>query len=98
MPKEAPEHPQVTEAQVETWLANPVTVAFQKCLEWKREDTAEAAGTGKLVDSGNADMTHAMLHRALGQQDGYTEAQKFEAILDHYVMIYHPPPEEEENA
>lgn len=95
MPKEV-EHAQVTEAQLEIWLAGAVTKTFLRCLEWKRLDTVDAAGTGKLIDSSSADLTHALLHRALGQQDAYTEAQRCEQMLDFYEMIFHPPPPEEE--
>lgn len=95
MPKEV-EFPQVTEAQVELWQASPVTKTFLQCLEWKRQDTVDAAGSGKLTDSSSADLTHALLHRALGQQDAYTEGQRCEELLEFYQMIFHPPPPEEE--
>ncbi len=87
---------QVTETQVELWLASPVTKTFLQCLEWKRLDSVESAGTGKLIDSSSADLTHALLHRALGQQDAYTEARRCETMLDFYEMIFHPPPPDEE--
>ena len=80
MPKEV-EFPQVTEDQVELWMASPVTKTFIQCLHWKREDTRDQAGTGVLTDSSNADLTHALLHRALGQQDGYQTAAAPEPIL-----------------
>lgn len=89
--------PQITEPQMEIWLASPVTKAYLQCLEWKRADNRDAAGSGKLVDSASADVTHAMLHRALGQQDGYLEAGKPETLLDFYEMIFRPPKEEAEN-
>lgn len=89
------EHPQVTEAQVELWLASPVTKTFLRCLEWKRLDTVDAAGSGKLIDSSSADLTHALLHRSLGQQDVYYECGRPEPMLDFYEMIFHPPEEEE---
>lgn len=91
-----PEFSQVTEPQVEIWLANSVTKTFMKCLAWKCLDVRDAAGSGTLVDSSSADLTHALLHRALGQQDAYTEAQKPEELMDHFEMIFHPPPKEEE--
>jgi len=88
--------PQVTEDQIEIWLANPVTKAYLRCLEWKRADKAEAAGTGKIVDSSNADLTHAMIHGSLGEQAAFKEAGEPEELLDHYVMIFRPPPPDEE--
>ena len=93
---EEAEYPQVTSDQVELWLANPVTKAYLRCLGWKEADTIEQAGTGKLVDSSNADMTHALLHRGLGQQDALKDAALPEKLLDFYRMIYRPPPPEKE--
>lgn len=90
------QYPQLTEPQVEIWLGSAVTKTFLQCLEWKWLDCRDQAGTGVLVDSGNADMTHALLHRSLGQQDAYTEAGKPEVLLDFYEMILHPSPPEEE--
>ncbi len=100
MAKEPLEFPQVTEAQPEIWLANPVTKVYMRCLEWKADDQRDLAGTGKLVDSSSADTTHALLHRALGQRDAYGEAQKPQSMFDFYEMVFHPPPpdEEEESA
>lgn len=88
--------PQVTENQLEIWLASPVTKAYLHCLEWKRADAIDYAGSGKLTDSSNADMTHALLHRSLGSQDAYSECGKIETLLDFYAMIFRPPPPEEE--
>ena len=95
MPKEALEYPQVTTDQIDIWLASPVTKAVLSCLEWKRDDTKDAAGSGKLTDSSNADLTHALLHRALGQQDAYDEARDPRALLEHYNMIFVPEDEDE---
>lgn len=87
MPTEAPQHPQITQAMLELWLANPVTVAVLSCYGWKLADTRDAAGSGKLTDSSSADLTHALLHRAFGQQDAYEQAQKPEELLEFYGMI-----------
>lgn len=95
MPKEV-EFSQVTQDQIQIWLHNPVTQAYLRCLEWKTADTRDAAGDGSLTDSGSADLTHALLHRALGQQDGYKEAGKPETLLEFYKMVFIPPPKEEE--
>lgn len=97
MPKEAPDHPQVTQDQIDLWLAHPVTKAFLLCLEWKRDDTRDQAGTGKIVDSSNADLTHALIHRSLGQQDAYDEARAPVTLLDHYAMIFRPPPPDDDD-
>ena len=89
--------PQITEPQLEIWLVSPVTKAYLDCLEWKRADSIAAAGSGKLVDSSSADMTHGLLHRELGKQDGWLEAGKPEMLLDFYEMIFRPPKEEVED-
>ncbi|MGI9251417.1 MAG: hypothetical protein ACR2PR_09480 [Pseudohongiellaceae bacterium] len=90
------QHPQVTDSQIEIWLTNPVTAAFFSCLQWKLEDTRDAAGSGSLTDSSSADLTHALLHRALGQQDAYADAQHAENLLEHYGMVYHIPTEDDD--
>lgn len=94
---EETKYPQVTDTQVELWLANPVTRVFVQCLGWKNADSVEAAGTGKVTDSSSADMTHAMLHRSFGHQDAFKEAADPERMLEFYQMIFHPPPKEETN-
>ncbi len=96
MAKEPMPFPQVTEDQISIWLASPVTKIYLQCLEWKTADNRDHAGSGTLTDSSNADLTHALLHRAFGQQDGYKEAGKPEELMDFYQMIFHPPPPEEE--
>ena len=98
MAKEPQPYPQVTDDQVELWLANPCTKAFLMACEFKRLDIRDAAGTGKLTDSSNADLTHALLHRALGQQDGLDFAEHPESLLDQYGLILHPAPKEESDA
>lgn len=93
MPEEVRlEYPQITGDQFELWEANPVTKAYLRCLAWKEADTVEHTGTGRLVDSSNADMTHALVHRSLGQQDAYKEAALPEKLLEFYRMVYRPPP------
>lgn len=89
-------HPQVTDDMIEIWLRSPVTIAYLKCLEFKRKDTRDAAGTGLLIDSSSADTTHALLHRALGQQDAYREASLPKEFLAFYNMIFIPEPEDDE--
>ena len=89
------EHPQLSETQLELWLRDPVTCIFLQCLEWKRLNTRDAAGDGQIVDSSNSDLTHALIHRALGQQDVYGELQNTEEFLDEFGMIDYPPPPEE---
>lgn len=88
-------HPQITDDQLELWLAHPATRAFLSCIGWAVNDSIEAAGSGKLVDSSSADLTHALLHRALGEQDGLRKAADPARMLEYYNMIFYPPNEEE---
>ena len=85
---EETEYPQITPDQLDLWLASSTTKAYLRCLAWKTADTVEQGGTGRLVDSSNADMTHAMMHRNLGQQDAFKEAALPEKLLEFYRMIY----------
>ena len=96
MTKELPEA-QITQDQYDIWLNSPVTIAYLKCLEWRRLDVRDAAGDGRLVDTSSADTTHALLHRALGEQDAYRAAHIPWDILVHYEMVMIPEPMEEEN-
>ena len=90
--------PQITEDQFDIWMASPVTSALLKCLEWKRLDEKDAAGSGAIVDSSNSDLTHAMIHRSLGRQDAYEAMQTPFDLLTYYEMVFIPEPEPEEEA
>ena len=96
MAQELPEA-QITQDQFDIWLTSPVTIAYLKCLEFKRLDTRDAAGDGRLVDSSSADLTHALLHRALGQQDAYRAAHIPWDMLTFYNMVFIPEPEEKDD-
>lgn len=87
--------PQITQDQYDLWLTNPVTIAFLKCLEWKRLDIRDALGNGALTDSSNADLNHALTHRYLGEQDAYRAAHIPWDLLTFYNMVFFPPVEEE---
>lgn len=89
-------HPQITTDQLDIWLANPVTKTYLKALGWKRDDQRESAGNGSIVDSSNADFTHAMIHQSLGQQEAYEKAADPKQLLGFYNMIFYPDSEEEE--
>ena len=99
MPQEAPpKHPQITEAELEIWQGSRVTAMFMQVLQWKLDKIRDDAGTGKLVDSSNADMTHAMAHQNMGQQDALKWALDPEKMMEADGMILHPEPEPEEEA
>jgi len=88
--------PQITQDQYDIWLNSQVTIAFLKCLAWKRLDVRDAAGDGSIIDTSNADTTHGLLHRALGQQDAYEAAHVPWDMLKHYNMVMITEKEEEE--
>ncbi len=89
--------PTVTDVQFDIWIDHPVTFAFLKALTFRREDEKEAAGGGNIVDSSNADLTHALIHRALGRQDAYEAACDPWSMLLRYELVEVPEPEEEPN-
>ena len=95
MPQEV-EYPQITGVQYEIWAADPVTKCLLQCLEWRRLDSRDAAGTGELIDSSSADLTHALLHRSLGAQATYAELSDPSTTLEFYKMIKHPEKEVED--
>jgi len=93
MPKEALLHKQVSTAQFERWMTNSVTKTLLLCLEWRRLNIRDANGEGKHVDSGNSDLTHALVHRNLGQMDSLEDVSNIEKFLDDFGMI--KPPKED---
>lgn len=87
-------YPQLTIEQIDLWLLSPVSQALIECLEWRALDSRDAAGSGQLTDSSNADLTHAQLHVSLGKQDAYREAKDVRALLEFYNLVIIPKPEE----
>lgn len=85
--QETPQYPQVTPEQVQLWESNPVTKAYLKCLEWRREDVRDDASNGSIVDSSCADLTHAFIHKNLGQQEGLTTASAYNSLFAEFNMI-----------
>lgn len=81
------ETPQVTVEQIELWEADPVTIAYKESLSCLLADTKVLSEDGNLVDSGNAHLTHALIHRNLGQQDGLSDALNHEYMLTEYNFI-----------
>lgn len=91
-----PQHPVVTPEQIQLWEANPVTKAYLQCLEWFKQDIADLASNGGVADSSSADLTHAMLHRNYGQQDGLADAANYNYLLDRHGMILEPKKEDDD--
>lgn len=81
------QEPQVTPEQIQLWEADPVTIAYLKCLEFYRNDVCEDASSGSIVDSSSADLTHAMIHQNLGQQQGLTTAAGYQWLLNEFAMV-----------
>ncbi len=82
-----PVQPQITITQLELWMSRPETRIYIEALEQKLYDVETQAGTGQLVDSGNADLTHALIHRALGEQDGLKQAMNPERLMSTFDRI-----------
>ena len=94
----SPQYPKITPEQIELWADNPVTKVLLQCLGWFKADVADDASTGAIVDSSSADLTHAMIHKSLGQQQGLSTAMDFQSLFDRYDMIVLPEPKEDDDA
>lgn len=86
--QETPQYPQVTPEQIQLWEADPVTQVYLQCLGWFKGDVADDASTGTIVDSSSADLTHAMIHKNLGQQQGLSSALDYPFLFDRFNMIF----------
>ena len=87
MAQEMPNYPQVTPEQIQLWESNPVTQAYFQCIEWKREDVKDDASSGAIVDSSCADLTHALIHKNIGQQEGLVTAAGYNSLFDEFNLI-----------
>lgn len=79
------------------WQADPVTKTYLKCLGWFKQDIADQVSNGSCVDSSSADLTHAMVHRNLGQQDGISDSTNVDYLFDRYGMILVKEKEEDDD-
>lgn len=95
MPEKALEYPQLPESLLDLWLNLPATRIMLQCMHWRIEESIEYSGTGQLVDTSNADLTHGLIHRELGKQDAYSDAANPRKLLEYYDML--EKPEESEN-
>ena len=87
MAKEPMNYPQVTPEQVQLWESNPVTQSYLKCLEWKHADVKDDASSGAIVDSSCADLTHALIHKNIGQQEGLVTATNYNSLFAEFNII-----------
>ena len=87
MGQETPQYPQVIPEQIQLWLNDPVTKVYLQCLDWFKEEVNESASNGSIVDSSCADLTHAMIHQNLGQQQGLTSAIGYQSLFARFGMI-----------
>ena len=97
MVQETPKFPKITPEQIELWADNPVTEVLLQCLGWFKADVADDAADGTIVDSSSSDLTHAMIHKNLGQQQGLSTAMDFQSLFDRYGMILLPEPKEDDD-
>ena len=80
-------HPQVTPEQVQLWEADPVTIAYLKCITWKHADVVDDAGNGSHVDYSNADLTLGMTAQNLGQQQALVTAGDYLSLFSEFNMV-----------
>lgn len=81
------QYPRLTQAQVELWLANPVTKVLSQCLEFYALDINDALAQGRHVDSSNADTTMSATHLFMGQKQGLKTAGDYVALFKRYQML-----------
>ncbi len=96
MAQEMPQYSQVTPEQIQLWEADPVTKVYLQCLGWFKADVADEASNGSIVDSSSADLTHAMIHKSLGQQQGLSTSMDYQSLFDRFEMVLLP--EEKDDA
>lgn len=94
--QETPLYSQVTPEQIQLWEADPVTKVYLQCLGWFKADVADETSNGAIVDSSSADLTHAMIHKSLGQQQGLSTSMDYQSLFDRFDMVLLP--EEKDDA
>ena len=83
-------YPRVTQAQVELWLADPVTQAYKTCLRTNSETVKAKLGAGEYIDSFNNDLSMNKIHSASGWSEALDAMGNFESILSKAEMIEVP--------
>ena len=96
MAQEPLKYPQVTPEQIQLWEADPVTKVYLQCLDWYHKDVEDKAKGDEIVDSSNADLSHALKHLNLGQQQGLSSSMDYPSLFDRYDMVLLP--KEKDNA
>lgn len=96
MEQETPQYPQISQDEIDIWLTSRVTQTYMQCLEWFHKDTEDAARGDTLVDSSSADLTHALKHLNLGQQQGLQSALDHAKLFTRFGMVIPVEPEKEE--
>ncbi len=97
MSKEA-SYPTITETQFEIWIDSAPTRALLTAMQLELDELIHNGGNGSLVDSSNADMTHAMIHGCMGKQDMVKKMADIERFLDGFGLIEYPAPKEDDDA
>jgi len=87
----------VTKAQLELWLADPVTKAYHVCLSELARKTRSAVSDGSLIDSSNNDRSMNSVHSALGMATGYENASKFVGVFSMCELVEKEKDQKETN-
>ena len=80
-------YPRVTQAQLELWIINPVTVCYLQGLDFLNEELKDISCNGSLIDTANNDLSMNKIHSALGEAEGIGKAKEVASILKRYGLI-----------
>ena len=91
-------YPRVTQAQLELWLADPVTIKYLHCLNLSAVDIEKYMSIGSYVHMTDPNITHTRAHAELGRKEGYLFASHPEHIFITCDMLEDKKePEDEQN-
>ena len=96
MDQENPDqHPRVSLAQLQLWLADPTTQKYKKCLKWLIEQNKEFLGSGDWAVA-DGDELLTTVSGILGQRDGIELCIDFESVFNKHEMLEVEQPEQPE--
>ena len=77
----------ITQSQLDLWLIDPVTKAYQICLSEMTRNAKDSLIDGSLVDSSNNDRSMNAIHSSMGMVTGYENARLFTDVFKLCAMV-----------
>ena len=78
---------QVSPAQVEIWLDNPVTKTYLHSLSLAKDEINDTLNDGSFLDPHNNDLTCNNISGTLGEKRGYASAEDAEGLMEYFKLI-----------